>query len=96
MTENTQIKLPKTFTCLDETLSLSQKILSIAVDDTKTLFHTPVVSSHNGNSISSRVMVLREFDKENRKMRFHTDYRAQKIQHYTNNPTATVIGYDPD
>ena len=96
MIENTQIKLPKTFTCLDETLSLSQKILSIAVDDTKTLFHTPVVSSHNGNSISSRVMVLREFDKENRKMRFHTDYRAQKIQHYKKNPTATVIGYDPD
>ncbi len=41
-------------------------------------------------------MVLREFDKENRKMRFHTDYRAQKIQHYKKNPTATVIGYDPD
>ena len=29
-------------------------------------------------------------------MRFHTDYRAQKIQHYKKNPTATVIGYDPD
>ena len=82
MTENTQIKLPKTFTCLDETLSLSQKILSIAVDDTKTLFHTPVVSSHNGNSISSRVMVLREFDKENRKMRFPVCPGYEKYKKY--------------
>ena len=32
-------------------------ILIAAVDDTKTLFHTPVVSSFNNNQISSRVII---------------------------------------
>ena len=41
-------------------------------------------------------MVLREFDLKDRKMRFHTDYRASKIHHYEEDSSATVIGYDPE
>ena len=41
-------------------------------------------------------MVLREFDLKDRKMRFHTDFRASKIHHYEEDSSATVIGYDPE
>jgi hypothetical protein len=40
-------------------------------------------------------MVLREFNLKERFMRFHTDYRAPKIEQYKINNTATVLGYDP-
>jgi hypothetical protein len=29
-------------------------------------------------------------------MRFHTDKRALKIKHFSELPTSTVLGYDPD
>ena len=29
-------------------------------------------------------------------MRFHTDHRAAKIKHFTENNNVSVIGYDPD
>ena len=41
-------------------------------------------------------MVLREFCLQDRKMRFHTDHRAAKIDHFNEISTASVIGYDPD
>ena len=91
-----EINLPDNYSKLEDTLTTADKILTKAVDDSKTLFHTMVVSSFDGEKISSRVMVLREFNLEERKMRFHTDYRAPKIQHFSNNSTATVLGYDPE
>lgn len=95
MTEVSKLDLPDNYTNLKDTLISSEKILMNAVDNAKTLFHTPVVSSINNNQISSRVMVLREFDLKNRIMRFHTDYRAAKINHFDKEPNASVIGYDP-
>ena len=77
---NIQDSLPNSYEDLDQTLDVSNYILSDAVENTKTLFHTLTVSSYDGNSISSRVMVLREFDLSKRIMRFHTDYRASKIK----------------
>jgi len=77
-------------------LKSAEKILTAAVDDAKTLFHTPIVSSLYDNRITSRVMVLREFCLQDRKMRFHTDHRAAKIDHFNEISTASVIGYDPE
>tara|TARA_B100001093_G_scaffold429939_1_gene425406 strand:- start:2175 stop:2768 length:594 start_codon:yes stop_codon:yes gene_type:complete len=93
---NIEDNLPNSYENLDQTLDAAHKILDDAVDNTKTLFHTLVVSSYDGNSISSRVMVLREFDLTKRIMRFHTDKRALKIKHFSELPTSTVLGYDPD
>ena len=95
MTNQTTLNLPEVYSTLEETLESAEKILIAAVDDAKTLFHTPVVSSFNDNQISSRVMVLREFSLKDRKMRFHTDHRAAKINHFNEISTASVIGYDP-
>ena len=91
-----EIELPDSYSELTETLDAANKILTTAVDDARTLFHTPVVSSYDGKTISSRVMVLREFNLENRKMRFHTDQRATKINEFSSISSATVIGYDPN
>ena len=96
MTNSLNLDLPNNYSSLEETIDYAEKILIAAVDDTKTLFHTPVVSSFNNNKISSRVMVLREFSLKDRKMRFHTDYRAAKVDHFNKISTASVVGYDPE
>tara|TARA_B100001250_G_scaffold411422_1_gene440037 strand:+ start:2186 stop:2785 length:600 start_codon:yes stop_codon:yes gene_type:complete len=90
------LDIPESYNDLAETLKVANKILFDAVDNSKTLFHTLVVSSFDGSKISSRVMVLREFDINKRIMRFHTDYRAPKIEQFTDKSMATVIGYDPN
>jgi pyridoxamine 5'-phosphate oxidase len=91
-----RLDLPIEYSKIEDTLISADKILIRAVDDAKSLFHTPVVSSIKNNQITSRVMVLREFDLKDRKMRFHTDFRASKIHHYEEDSSATVIGYDPE
>ena len=80
---------------IEQTLITADQILSDAVENAKTLFHSPTVSSIEDSKIVSRVMVLREFNLKERSMRFHTDYRAPKIKQYKKNNTATVLGYDP-
>jgi pyridoxamine 5'-phosphate oxidase len=87
--------LPDLYDSIEQTLITADQILSDAVENAKTLFHSPTVSSIENSKIVSRVMVLREFDLKKRFMRFHTDYRAPKIKQFKNNSTATVLGYDP-
>ena len=74
--------LPDSYENIEKTLITADQILSDAVGNAKTLFHSPTVSSIENSKIVSRVMVLREFDLEKRFMRFHTDYRAPKIKQY--------------
>ena len=93
--KSTSYVLPDSYDHIDQTLSAAHQILSDAVDNAKTLFHSPTVSSFEDSKIVSRVMVLREFNLKERFMRFHTDYRAPKIKQYKKNSTATVLGYDP-
>jgi hypothetical protein len=87
--------LPDSYDNIEQTLITADQILSNAVENAKTLFHSLTVSSIKDSKIVSRVMVLREFNLKERFMRFHTDYRAPKIEQYKINNTATVLGYDP-
>ena len=87
--------LPNSYENIEQTLITADQIFSDAVGNSKTLFHSPMVSSLEDSKIVSRVMVLREFDLKKRFMRFHTDYRAPKIKQFKNNNVATVVGYDP-
>ena len=96
MKSESRLDLPIEYSKIEDTLISAEKILIRAVDDAKSLFHTPIVSSIKNSQITSRVMVLREFDLKDRKMRFHTDFRASKIHHYEEDSSATVIGYDPE
>ena len=96
MTSSLKEQLPDTYDDIQDTLESASLILADAVSNAKTLFHTPVVSLSNGRDISSRVMVLREFDLDKRILRFHTDSRAAKIQIINESNFASIVGYDPD
>ena len=96
MTSSLNEQLPDVYDDIQDTLESAKLILTDAVPNAKTLFHTPVVSLSNGRDISSRVMVLREFDLDKRILRFHTDNRAAKIQVINESNLASVVGYDPD
>ena len=96
MSSNLKEKLPDLYSEISETLESAKLILSEAVPNAQTLFHTPVVSTVHENKIVSRVMVLREFNFDKKILRFHTDNRAAKIENLIENSSATVIGYDPD
>lgn len=89
------LELPDSYDDINQTLKISDMILTNAVGNAKTLFHSPTVSSIDESGINSRVMVLREFNLKKRFMRFHTDYRAPKIKQYKKNNIASVLCYDP-
>ena len=90
-----EAELPEEYHEISQTLQSADLILSNAVDNAKTLFHTLAVSSIDNNQVATRIMVLREFNLKERFLRFHTDSRAAKIDHYKNNNSASVLGYDP-
>ena len=96
MSSSLKDKLTDTYSDISETLESAKLILSEAVPNAQTLFHTPVVSTIHEDKIVSRVMVLREFNFDEKLLRFHTDNRAAKIKNLKQNSSATVIGYDPD
>ena len=96
MVNNIMIELPDSYSDISETLKISELILSDAVDNAKTLFHTLVLSSFDNTKVASRVVVLREFNKDKRYLRFHTDVRAEKIKQFKKNNNASILGYDPE
>ena len=96
MQNSLEAQLPDEYNEISQTLESANLILTNAVENAKTLFHTLAVSSIDNNQIATRVMVLREFNLKERYIRFHTDYRAAKIDHYSENNSASVLGYDPN
>ena len=88
--------LPNQYLKLEDTLCSAITIMSNAAANRRSLFHTPTLSTIDDNRISTRTMVLREFDPEKRLIRFHTDYRSLKIQQIKKSSIASVHGYDPD
>ena len=71
---NLEGELPEEYHEISQTLHSVDLILSNAVDNAKTLFHTLAVSSIDNNQVATRIMVLREFNLKERYLRFHTDY----------------------
>ena len=60
------------------------------------LAHTPVVSTIDKDGRpSSRCMVLRVVDKQDRSLVFHTDKRANKVSELQGSSAGTVLFYDP-
>ena len=96
MQNSLEAQLPDEYNEISQTLESADLILNNAVENAKTLFHTFAASSIDNNQIATRVMVLREFNLKERYIRFHTAYRAAKIDHYSENNSASVLGYDPN
>ena len=84
------------YNSLELTLLEAENLISDGVENSKSMFHTPVLSSFVEKTISTRTVVLREFDSKNRILRFHTDNRSGKIEELKENSISSVHGYDPD
>ena len=84
------------YNSLELTLLEAENLISDGVENSKSMFHTPVLSSFVEKTISTRTVVLREFDSKNRTLRFHTDSRSGKIEELKENSISSVHGYDPD
>ena len=84
------------YNSLELTLLEAENLISDGVENSKSMFHTPVLSSFVEETISTRTVVLREFDSKNRMLRFHTDSRSGKIEELKENSISSVHGYDPD
>ena len=89
------LSLPEEYKTLEETLDASFKVLENAVENRRSFFHTPVLSTFSDSKINSRVIVLRAFDPEKRILRIHSDSRSRKIKDVSENSDATLLGYDP-
>ena len=89
------LSLPEEYKTLEETLDASFKVLENAIENRRSLFHTPVLSTFSDSKINSRVIVLRAFDPEKRILRIHSDSRSRKIKDVSENSDATLLGYDP-
>ena len=89
------LSLPEEYKTLEETLDASFKVVENAVENRRSLFHTPVLSTFSDSKINSRVIVLRAFDPEKRILRIHSDSRSRKIKDVSENSDATLLGYDP-
>jgi pyridoxamine 5'-phosphate oxidase len=81
---------------LDTMLEKAFLTISNGVDDSKSYFHTPTVCTFEGQDISARTVVLRDFNDQKRVLRFHTDQRSPKISQIKENNTATVHAYDQE
>ena len=84
------------YNSLELTLIEAENLISDGVGNSKSLFHTPVLSTFVDKTISTRTVVLREFDSKNRTLRFHTDNRSGKIEELKENSISSVHGYDPE
>ena len=69
--------------------------LTRGVKDRKHSFHTPVFSNiDNEDGITSRVVVLRQFDSANMLLNFHTDFRSPKTFSLQQNNNSLFVFYD--
>ena len=66
------------YNSLELSLKYAEGLLVDAVNNSKSIFHSPTLCI----SDSPRTVVLREFNKEKRFLRFHTDLRSKKINSF--------------
>lgn len=79
------------FESLDDCLADCRNRLVRAPRDRRSPFHTPVVVS---GDVDARVMVLRAFDADLWRLRFHTDARSPKAAVFDADPRAALLFYD--
>ena len=71
------------------------RMMARGVADRRHGFHTPTVSTVDGNGRpDARTVVLRAVDEEWRTLRFHTDRRAAKVAQLRALPHAMIVLYD--
>lgn len=72
------------------------KLLQRGASDAKSPLHTPVLASIDGEgNPQTRMVVFRQFLPATYQLYFHTDKRSAKIAEIEQNPTISLLFYDP-
>ena len=83
------------FSDLDKGESKIWDLLAQGVVNKKSKFHTPTLSTVNGNSINSRTIILRKVDKKTKLLFFYSDSRSRKVLNIIQNNNVTLHLYEP-
>ena len=70
-------------------------LLAQGVVNKKSKFHTPTLSTINGNMINSRTIILRKVDNKKKMLFFYSDSRSRKVLNIKQNNNVTVHLYEP-
>jgi len=70
-------------------------LLAQGVVNKKSKFHTPTLSTVNGNMINSRTIILRKVDNKTKMLFFYSDSRSRKVLNIIQNNNVTVHLYEP-
>jgi hypothetical protein len=70
-------------------------LLAQGVVNKKSKFHTPTLSTINGNLINSRTIILRKVDNKTKMLFFYSDSRSRKVLNIIQNNNVTVHLYEP-
>lgn len=89
--------LPAFYNSLDGSLEEAFALVTKGASDRRSAAHTPVVANIDldGNP-QQRVMILRHFEPETRRLRFHTDSRSTKVGQLDATQAVSLLFYHPD
>ena len=86
---------PPFFNDLDASCIHAWRLLTRAVPDRRSGFHTPCITTIGlDGAPCARTVVLRHVDEGSRLIRFHTDARAPKIEELKREPRIGALFYD--
>ncbi|GGD56620.1 hypothetical protein GCM10011514_20880 [Emticicia aquatilis] len=71
-------------------------LLQQSVKTAKSPFHQAYVATISNNFPEQRTVVLRNINIEEKKLRFHTDIRSEKIEHLNHNSSLSWLFYDAE
>ncbi len=80
---------------LEELLEKTWRLLIRGANDKKDPLHLATIGTTNQQTAEIRTVVLRKTDIVNRLLYFYTDFRSEKIQQLTNNPSLSWLFYHP-
>lgn len=87
---------PDFYNNLDLSLDKAWHVIEAGAAQRKSPGHVPTVGTvDRDGSPQLRIMVLREADRPNRRLRFHTDCRSAKVDELGTGGAASVLIYDP-
>ena len=89
-----QITKPDYYNNLDKTYSKIWSLLELGLKNRDSSFHIPVFICGDKNKFDGRIIVLRGVDKIEKKIRFHTDIRSNKIKFLKINSKSNLLFYD--
>ena len=85
----------KFFSDLDKGELKIWDLLTQGVVNKKSKFHTPTLSTINGNAINSRTIILRKVNNKTKMLFFYSDTRSRKVLNIKQNNNVTVHLYEP-